>query len=29
MTVMANMGSLVVALPPADIWLTDEQAADS
>ena len=28
MTAMANMGSLVVALPPADIWLTDEQAAD-
>ena len=28
MTVMANMGNLVVALPPSDIWLTDEQAAD-
>ena len=28
MTAMANMGSLVVALPPSDIWLTDEQAAD-
>ena len=28
MTAMANMGNLVVALPPADIWLTDEQAAD-
>ena len=28
MTAMANIGNLVVALPPADIWLTDEQAAD-
>ena len=28
MTAMANMGNLVVALPPSDIWLTDEQAAD-
>ena len=28
MTAMANMGSLVVALPPSDIWLTDEQAAE-
>ena len=27
MTAMANMGNLVVALPPSDIWLTDEQAA--
>ena len=22
MTAMANMGNLVVALPPSDIWLT-------
>lgn len=28
MTAMANMGSLVVALPPSDIWLTDDQAAE-
>ena len=28
MTAMANMGNLVVALPPSDIWLTDEQAAN-
>lgn len=24
----ATMGNLVVALPPTDIWFTDEQAAD-
>ena len=28
MTAMASMGNLVVALPPSDIWLSDEQAAD-
>lgn len=28
MTAMANMGNLIVALPPSDIWLTDEQAAE-
>ena len=28
MIAMANMGNLVVALPPSDIWLTDEQAAN-
>ena len=28
MTAMANMGNFIVALPPADIWLTDEQAAE-
>ena len=26
MTAMASMGNLVVALPPSDIWLSDEQA---
>lgn len=28
MNTIANIGSLVVALPSKDIWLTDEQAAD-
>lgn len=28
MNSMTNMGSLVVALPPSDIWMTDEQAAE-
>ena len=28
MPAMANMGSLVVALRPSDIWLTDDQAAE-
>ena len=27
MTAIANVGDFVVALPPSDIWLTDEQAA--
>lgn len=25
---LANVGSFIVALPPSDIWLTDEQAAE-
>lgn len=28
MTAMANMGNFIVALPPSDIWLTDDQAAE-
>ena len=28
MTAMANMGNFIVALPPSDNWLSDEQAAD-
>ena len=28
MTAMANMGNFIVAPPPSDIWLTDDQAAE-
>lgn len=28
MTAFTNVGSFIVALPPSDIWLTDEQAAE-
>ena len=28
MTAIASMGNFIVALPPSDIWLTDEQAAE-
>ena len=28
MTAMANMGNFIVALPPSDIWLTDDQVAE-
>ncbi|MCG2609041.1 hypothetical protein LZZ98_10990 [Acinetobacter sp. SM34] len=28
MTAMANIGNFIVALPPSDIWLTDNQAAE-
>ena len=28
MTAITSMGNFIVALPPSDIWLTDEQAAE-
>lgn len=28
MTAMANMGNFIVTLPPSDIWLIDDQAAE-
>ena len=27
MSAIANVGDFIVALPPSDIWLTDDQAA--
>ena len=28
MTAAASMGNFIIALPPSDIWLTDDQAAE-
>lgn len=28
MTTMTSMGNFIIALPPSDIWLTDDQVAE-